>query len=175
MLTIISSLRSIPFEGIDQRWLSATREPVRLNMSMTAHEREAVPELRVGVMRLARRMRVERPDDALTPSQLAVLGTLVRSGPLTPRELADAERVKPPSMTRMLASLEAEGLVTRQPHPDDGRQVLVTLTDAAQARIRDSRERKNAWLSRELDQLNPQDRELVLRAGPLLSQLALQE
>ena len=144
-------------------------------MSMTPAERDAVPELRLGVMRLARRMRNERPDDALTPSQLAVLGTLVRLGPLTPRELAEAERVQPPSMTRMLTALESEGLITKQDHPTDGRQVIVDLTDAARARIQESRERKDAWLSRELDQLNPTDRALVLQVGPLLNQLALRE
>jgi DNA-binding MarR family transcriptional regulator len=144
-------------------------------MTMSRVERERVPELRVGVMRLARRMRNERPDDALTASQLAVLGTLVRHGPLTPRALSQIERVQPPSMTRMLGVLETEGLIDKQPDPTDGRQVVVSLTDVAQAKIQVSRERKDAWLSRELDQMTPEDRNLVLKAGPLLNRLALLE
>ena len=89
--------------------------------------------LRLAVMRLARRMRSERADTSLTLSQLAALATLERSGPLTPRELAAAERVQPPSMTRLTASLEAAGLVTRTAHPSDGRQVLLAASAAGVA------------------------------------------
>jgi DNA-binding MarR family transcriptional regulator len=83
--------------------------------------------LRLAVMRLARRMRSERADTSLTLTQLATLATLERRGPLSPRELAAAERVQPPSMTRIAASLEAAGLVTRTDHPTDGRQVLLSV------------------------------------------------
>ncbi|MCH9817175.1 MAG: MarR family transcriptional regulator [Actinomycetia bacterium] len=135
-----------------------------------------VPELRIGVTRLSRRLRSERPDDdSLTPSQLAVLGTLVRNGPMRPGELAAAERVRPPSMTRILAHLMDEGMIEKTQDPQDGRQVLIELTSAAAERIQSMRQRKDAYLTQALAQLSPQDRDLVLRAGPLLSQLALQE
>ncbi len=137
---------------------------------------EMVPELRIGVTRLSRRLRSERPDDdSLTPSQLAVLGTLVRNGPMRPGELAAAERVRPPSMTRILAHLMDEGMIEKTQDPQDGRQVLIELTSAAAERIQSMRQRKDAYLTQALAQLSPQDRDLVLRAGPLLSQLALQE
>src|SRR5688572_5650500 len=79
--------------------------------------------LRVGVMRLTRRLRSQRADRTLTLSQLAALGTLERHGPMTPGELAAHEKVQPPSMTRVVATLESLGHVARAPHPTDGRQV----------------------------------------------------
>ncbi len=85
--------------------------------------------LRIGVMRLSRRIRVERSGDDLTFNQLSVLGTLSRYGALPVGELAAHENVKPPSMTRTVACLEDIGLVTRRASPTDGRQVVVDLTE----------------------------------------------
>ena len=84
--------------------------------------------LRLSVMRLARRLRLERSGDDRTLNQLAVLGTLDRRGPQSVGQLAALEKVKPPSMTRTVACLEEAGLVTRRPHDRDGRQVVVDLT-----------------------------------------------
>ncbi len=80
--------------------------------------------LRIGVMRLSRRIRVERSGDDLTFNQLSVLGTLSRYGALPVGEIAAHENVKPPSMTRTVACLEDMGLVTRRASPTDGRQVV---------------------------------------------------
>ena len=110
--------------------------------------------LRLSVLRLARRMRAERADTSLTLSQLAALATLERQGPLTPRELAAAERVQPPSMTRLLASLEGAGLVLRTGHPTDGRQVLLTTSEAGVALLREDRRRRDAWLAQRLRELD---------------------
>ena len=88
-------------------------------MSPTRNETAVASALRLAVMRLARRLRGERSDTSLTISQIAALSTLERTGPLTPRELAAAERVQPPSMTRIAASLEAAGLVHRTDHPPE--------------------------------------------------------
>src|SRR3954452_22817705 len=87
-------------------------------------------ELRTTVMRLARRLRAQRTDDSLSLSQIAALGTLTRTGPITPGELAAQERVQPPTMTRLLFTLEKAGLVTKRDHPDDRRQVLVEISPA---------------------------------------------
>ena len=145
-------------------------------MAQENQDTEMVPELRIGVTRLSRRLRSERPDDdSLTPSQLAVLGTLIRNGPMRPGELAAAERVRPPSMTRILAHLFDEGMIEKTPDPEDGRQVLIELTAVAAQRIQTMRQQKDAYLTQALAQLTPTDRELVLKAGPILSQLALQE
>ena len=128
--------------------------------------------LRLAVMRLARRMRSERADTSLTLTQLAALATLERHGPLTPRELAAAERVSPPSMTRISASLEAAGLATRTDHPSDGRQVLLAVTDAAVALLREDRRRRDAWLAQRLRELDQADRDVLRQAAQVLDRLA---
>jgi DNA-binding MarR family transcriptional regulator len=128
--------------------------------------------LRLAVMRLARRMRSERADTSLTLTQLATLATLERRGPLTPRELAAAERVQPPSMTRIAASLEAAGLVTRTDHPTDGRQVLLSLAPAGVALLREDRRRREAWLAQQLRALDPEDLDVLRRATAVLDRLA---
>ncbi len=140
---------------------------------MTARTDPALASaLRLAVMRLARRMRGERADTSLTLSQLAALATLERSGPLTPRELAAAERVQPPSMTRLAASLEAAGLVTRTAHPSDRRQVLLAASPAGTALLHEDRRRRDAWLARRLAELPPEDREVLRRAAAVLDRLA---
>lgn len=128
-------------------------------------------ELRVAVMRLARRLRQERPDTALSLNQLAALGTIERHGPMTPRELAEHERVQPPSMTRILAFLEERGLVTRAPHPSDGRQVLIALTDDARQLLREDRRRREAWLAKRLADLTRDERETLHAAAEILDRV----
>ena len=128
--------------------------------------------LRLAVMRLARRMRAERADTSLTLTQLAALATLERHGPLTPGELAAAERVTPPSMTRIAASLEAGGLATRTDHPTDGRQVLLAVSPAGSDLLREDRRRRDAWLSQRLRELDPADRDVLRRAAEVLDRLA---
>ncbi|MCW2680060.1 MAG: transcriptional regulator, MarR family [Frankiales bacterium] len=128
--------------------------------------------LRLAVMRLARRMRSERADTALTLTQIAALAMLERHGPLTPRELAAAERVTPPSMTRIAASLEAAGLATRTDHPSDGRQVLLAVSDEGVALLREDRRRRDAWLAQRLRELDQADRDVLRQAAQVLDRLA---
>ena len=130
--------------------------------------------LRLSVMRLARRMRSERAENSLTLTQIAALATLERHGPLTPRELAAAERVSPPSMTRIAASLETAGLATRTGHPSDGRQVLLTASPEGVALLREDRRRRDAWLAQRLRELDPADREVLRDAAAILDRLASQ-
>jgi DNA-binding MarR family transcriptional regulator len=132
---------------------------------------ELSSDLRLSVMRLARRLRQERADVSLSLTQLATLATLDRKGPLTPRELAEQERVQPPSMTRVLAALEQRGLVARTPHESDGRQHLVAITPAARDMLREDRRRRDAWMSRRLQDLTPEEREILRRAAPVLERL----
>ncbi len=129
-------------------------------------------ELRTTVMRLARRLRSERADTSLSLGQLAALGTLDRHGPLTPGELAAHERVQPPSMTRIVAALETERLVTRTDHPTDRRQVLVAVSPAGKAMLKDDRRRRDAWLAQRMRDLPPQDVEVLRRAASVLGRLA---
>ena len=133
---------------------------------------ELASALRVGVMRLARRIRLERSREDLSLNQLAVLGTLLRCGELTLGELASIERVKPPSITRTVTSLVDAGLLTRRPHATDGRQVMVDLTDRAREVLDEDRRRRDMWLARRLDELSPPERQLLRRAVPLFDALA---
>ena len=79
-------------------------------------------------MRLARQLRFRRPDSPVSLSQLSALSTLAKEGAMTPGALALRERVRPPSMTRVIASLAELGFVARSAHPADGRQVLVSVS-----------------------------------------------
>jgi DNA-binding MarR family transcriptional regulator len=132
---------------------------------------ELASTLRVSVMRLGRRLRAERVVTDLSLTQMAALGTLDRHGPLTPRELAEHERVQPPSMTRVLAGLEERGLILRTPHETDGRQHLVSLTAEANALLREDRRRRDAWLARRLAELTQEERDVLYAAAPVIERL----
>ena len=129
-------------------------------------------DLRVSVMRTARRLRLEKSDSDITDSQFSVLALLDREGPQTPRSLAGYERVRPPSMTRTVGALADAGLVTRTEHPDDGRQVVVTLTAEGAAIVRETRRRRDAWLARRLAELTPAERETLAAASDILRRIA---
>ena len=128
-------------------------------------------DLRIAVMRLARRLRNEREDLDLTLTQLSALAALERCGPTTPGHLATVERVQPPSMTRVLAGLHDRGLIERTAHPTDGRQVLVAATDEARSQLRADRRRREAWLAQRLATLDPEQRRAVHDVLPILEQL----
>jgi DNA-binding MarR family transcriptional regulator len=138
----------------------------------TATETALASTLRLSVMRLARRMRSERADTSLTLSQLAALATLDRHGPLSPGELAAHEKVQPPSMTRLLAVLEAGNFVVRSPHPTDRRQVLVAASPAGLALLKEDRRRREAWLARRLRDLDADEIAVLHRAAGILDRLA---
>ncbi|WP_284536160.1 MarR family winged helix-turn-helix transcriptional regulator [Nocardioides sp. T2.26MG-1] len=131
-------------------------------------------ELRLSVMRLRRRLAVERhPDNELSINQMGVLGVLTRSGgALTVGELAAAEKVQPPSMTRTVNCLEQSGDVVRRPHETDGRQVVVELSEQGRARVLADRDRRDAWLARRLKELTPEERAILRQAAPILANLA---
>lgn len=135
---------------------------------------ELASALRVSAMRLSRRLRAERADSDLTLTQLAALGSLDRHGPLTPRQLADHEKVQPPSMTRVLAGLEGRGLIDRTPHETDGRQHRVSLTKQAVDLLREDRRRRDAWLACRLAELTQEERDVLRAAAPLIERLSRQ-
>jgi DNA-binding MarR family transcriptional regulator len=130
-------------------------------------------ELRIGVMRLRRRLANERhPDNELSLGAMAVLGCLYRNGELPVGELAAHERVKPPSMTRTVNCLEEDGYVTRRPHDTDGRQVVVALSDKGRETVLADRARRDAWLNQRLRELTADERAVLRRAAPILDRLA---
>jgi len=133
--------------------------------------------LRISVSRLARRLRVERlvpelPEPALSDTQLAALATLERHGAMTPGELAEHEKVQPPSMTRVIAALADWDLVTRSPDPTDRRQVILSVTSSGRELVQQVRRRREAWLARRLAELTPQERAALLAAAPILEKLS---
>jgi len=128
-------------------------------------------DLRLAVMRLSRRLRGQRADTSLTLTQLAALSTLRAKGPLSPGELAGYERVQPPSMTRVLANLEAAGLVTRSKHLTDGRQVIVQVTDEATRLLDEEIRMREAWLAQRINELEPAEREQLRRASAIIDRL----
>jgi DNA-binding MarR family transcriptional regulator len=129
-------------------------------------------DLRVALMRVVRRVRAEKADDDLSDSQYGVLAFLDRHGPATPGALAEFERVRPPSMTRTIAALADLGLVARDAHPDDGRQVLVRLTEPGRATVHDTRVRRNVWLADRLAALDPAERAALATAADVLRRIA---
>ena len=126
------------------------------------------------ITRLNRRLRQARPVGELTQNQISVLTSLELAGALTPRELADAERVQPPTMTKLLAKLEERGLVQRTPHPTDGRQVLLSATTTGREVIAEQRRAKDEWLTRTLAGLPAAERETLRRAAEILGRIARQ-
>src|SRR6266481_8660715 len=137
-------------------------------MNMTQSEHRFDPglatSLRISVSRLARRLRVERaaaglgePD--LSETQLAALAALERHDSMTPGELAEHEKVQPPSMTRVIAVLEERGLVKREPHATDRRQVILTVTGDGRNLVQLVRLRRGAWLAQRLQELTPDERQ----------------
>lgn len=116
---------------------------------------------------MARRLRQEAGTD-LGPSQLAALATIERYGPLSPSELAERERIKRPTATRIVANLDAAGLVERVRDPADGRSSILSATAEARALLRRLRARKTAYLARRLDELDAEDRRTLERAAELL-------
>lgn len=108
----------------------------------------------------------------MTLTLVAALMTLDRVGPMSASELAACEQIQPPSMTKILAALEADGLLTRVPHPTDRRQAVVTITEAGRDLIARERNARTAWLSTRLDLLDRADRAVLQEAIPVLERLA---
>jgi DNA-binding MarR family transcriptional regulator len=133
---------------------------------------DTAAHLRDAIVRTSRALRQEASaETGLSPSATAALATINRSGPLTPSELAELERVKRPSMTRTLGCLEREGLIERTPDPADGRSFLVAINEAGRDRLARLRRRKSAYLARRLRKLDPDEVETLARAAELLERI----
>jgi DNA-binding MarR family transcriptional regulator len=126
-------------------------------------------DLSLAVIRLARQLRFRRPDSHVSLSQLSALSTLAKEGAMTPGALAERERVRPPSMTRVIASLGELGLIERTAHPVDRRQVLVSVSPAGTQLIEDERRASQEWLAQRLATLDSGQRDALLTAADLMS------
>ena len=138
-----------------------------------ATDDELTSRLRMVVTRLSRRLRQEANEGA-TPSQLAALATVERHGPITLGDLAGHERVRPPTMTRIVAGLEEASLVRREVDAADRRVARVTITPEGSRLLARSRTRKDAFLATLLEHLEPDELEVVEQAVPILEALVEQ-
>jgi DNA-binding MarR family transcriptional regulator len=134
---------------------------------------ERAAHLRTAIVRTARRLRQEAAAETsgLTPTSVAALATIERHGPLTPSELAQRERVQRPTVTRMLARLEDDGIVQRAADPTDGRSFLVSLTPKGLELLHEVRTRKDAYLAQRLRELSDEERAALDRAADVLEHL----
>lgn len=128
-------------------------------------------DLRISIARLSRRLRAQN-SSRLSVTQYAALVAVDRLGSMTPHALAASEKMRPPSMTRVVAALEEQGLLGRARHPTDGRQVILTVTDEGRKLIKETRRRKQAWLAQRLGELSTEERSVLRQAAPILEKLS---
>jgi len=138
---------------------------------MSVSPETTITELSQAIGQLLRRLRAESNPDELTWSQTVALSRLERAGSMTTADLARAESVKPQSMGATLAELEREGLVMRQPHPTDGRQVLFSLTDDGVEARRKRSAAKQKWLLAAMARLDPGEQQTLMSAAALIKRL----
>jgi DNA-binding MarR family transcriptional regulator len=141
-----------------------------MNQTIETDLAETAAHLRLVINRAARRMRQEAGTE-LRASHASALTSVELHGPLTPSELAEIERIKRPTATRVLRGLEEEGLVERTPDPKDGRSALISLTGEGRERLRRLRQRKNAYLARRMRDLDPREVATLNRAAEILERL----
>jgi len=121
---------------------------------------------------LVRRVRAAAATHDLSLTESSVLARLAKDGPATTAELARAEGMKPQSMGTTIAALEERALVERTPHPTDGRQMHIQLTDKGLAVRKRTKEAKQMWLAQAIAKLDKQEQETLLEAGEIIKRLA---
>ncbi len=143
--------------------------PTETSLTPAALARMA-SDLRLACMRISRRVRYESVVD-IAPHQFSVLVRL-EERPSTPGELAEAERVAKPTMTKTVAALVDRGLVERSSDPTDGRVVILSLTRAGRATVRETRRSRDAWMLRRVARLTPEEQQVLARAERILARVA---
>ena len=118
---------------------------------------ELASALRLSLLRAARRLRSQRVNTSATLSQLSALATVGKCGPLSAGEIAAIERVQPPSMTKILASLESPGWVERSSQPDDRRQSIIAITQAGRDLLAEETRARDEWLAKRLVEFSAED------------------
>jgi len=132
--------------------------------------------LRRSTAALSRRLRAMRADHGVRASTLAVLGWLRRShAPLTATRLAELERLQPQSLTRIIAELDAGGLIRRREDETDRRQLLIEITAKGDDLLVEDARRQNQWLAQVMQRLTPAERDILSIAAGLIEQLAAEE
>lgn len=121
---------------------------------------------------LLRRLRAAAASSELSLTESTVLARLDREGPSTTADLARAEAVKPQSMGATIQTLESLGLVTRAPHPTDGRQFLIRLTAKGASTRKAYKDAKRTWIAQAIRRLDEKERELLFQAGGIIQRIA---
>lgn len=129
-------------------------------------------DFRMATFRLARRLRSQRAIDTMSDGQFAVLAALSVHGPHTLGELADRERVSPPSMNRTVNCLEESGYLSRTPDEDDRRKVNIALTDAGRDVVDETVRRRDSWLEKAIAALSPEQRATLHAASAIMQEVA---
>lgn len=132
----------------------------------------AASQLRIATFRLARRMRTQRAVDSMSDGQFAVLAALWVHGPHTLGELADRERVSAPSMNRTVNCLQESGYISRSADENDGRKVVISLTDEGAAVVDETARRRDAWVEAALADLTADERDALSRAAEIMERMA---
>jgi DNA-binding MarR family transcriptional regulator len=133
---------------------------------------ELASTIRLSILRVARRMRSQRVNTAVTLSQLSALATVKKCGPLSAGEVAAIEQVQPPSMTKILAALEAAGYIERSAHPEDRRQSIISVAEAGYELLAAETRKRDEWLATRLASFSEQDRRTLIEAAEVLDRLA---
>ena len=128
-------------------------------------------DLRIATFRLARRMRTQRAVDSMSDGQFAVLAGLFIHGAHTLTELADRERVSAPAMNRTVNCLQDAGYISRSADENDGRKVVIDLTDEGRAVVDETARRRDAWVEEALAEIEPAEREILAQAATIMQRM----
>jgi DNA-binding MarR family transcriptional regulator len=128
--------------------------------------------IRESITKVNRRLRQTRPLGDMTIAQISAMLSLETAGAMTPRELAEAERVQPPTITRIIARLEERGLIQRTPHPTDGRQVILAPSPAGRQLLDEYQRVRDEWLAQRVSRLSAEERNILHRAAEILTRIA---
>jgi DNA-binding MarR family transcriptional regulator len=129
-------------------------------------------EIRLTIQHLSRRIRSMQSDETVTEGQRSVLFTLANNGPQTLGSLSEWERVTPPSMNRTINALVKAGLVTRVGATDDGRKVTIDLSKEGREFIVLTRRKRDAWFTKQLARLTPEQRSIVDQSAKILREIS---
>jgi DNA-binding MarR family transcriptional regulator len=132
----------------------------------------AASQLRIATFRLARRMRTQRAVDSMSDGQFAVLAALFTHGSHTLGDLAERERVTAPSMTRTVNCLQESGYISRAADENDGRKVVIDLTETGRAVVQETARRRDAWVEESLAELTEDELDTVARAAEIMGRMA---
>ena len=155
---------------------TGTTGPATAAHPASAHaKRRTVAELshdfRLANGRLARRVRQEQADNELTSGQFSALGAVFRLGPMTLSALSEEERVTPPSMNRTVNALVEAGLLDRAGSAEDGRKIVLTVTDTGLSLVRETRRRRDDWIAKRILKLTPEQRYVLAAATDIMKEL----